>query len=124
GVELVPLDRPGQTGREVLRDHAEHVDGVLRGAELRRVGQLEVGEVARVQPAADRRRDDVDPLVYARLADTLRTQDLVRRGVDDELERHRARSRVVAGVVARVRVDDTDVATGRACTALAPPGGC
>src|SRR5690606_19741510 len=64
------------------------------------------------------------PLVYARLADTLRTQDLVRRGVDDELERHRARSRVVAGVVARVRVDDTDVATGRACTALAPPGGC
>src|SRR5690606_8670819 len=58
------------------------------------------------------------------LAHTLRAEDLVRRSVDDELERHRARSRVVAGVVARVRVDDTDVTTCRARTALAPPGGC
>ena len=97
---------------QVVGDVAEHVDGVLGRGELRRVGQLEVGEGARGEAAGDRGRDDVDALVDAVAADALGAEDRVGVGVDEQLQAHPLGAGVVGRVRRRVRVDDA-VAGGR-----------
>ena len=108
---------------QVPVDVAQHVDRVLGGRELRRVGQFEVGQLAGGDAARDRRGDHVDALVDAVLAHALGTEDGVRVGIDQQLEAHRGAARVVARVIGRVRMDDPHGSTRSPQPLLVPAGG-
>ena len=121
-VEFVPLEG-ALAGDHVVVDEAGHVDRVLRGAELRCVGQLEVRQVGGGEAGAHGGGDDVDTLVDALPTHGLCAEDEVGVGVDDDLEVDGLGTGVVAGVVGRVQVDDAQVLPGGARPALVPADG-
>ena len=59
-------------------DHAGQVHGILGGAELRRVAELGLREVAHRSAHLDRRGDHVDALLDALEPDRLRAEDAAR----------------------------------------------
>jgi hypothetical protein len=73
--EVVPTRERHQAVEMIHGDHAGQVDGILGGAELRRIAELRLREIANRGVHLDRGRDDVDPFVHPFQADGLRPQD-------------------------------------------------
>ena len=112
--------RAGQdelAGQDVVGDHAGLVNGVLGLAVGRRVGEVQVDKVRRLQARAHRGGDHVDAPVHAVGAHGLRAEDRS-VGADVHEDVHGLRSGEIARVLVGVRVH-REVARARRVQGLA-----
>ena len=110
--QLAPIDDLVEAREHVAGDVAGDVDGILRRAEGRRIGELEIGQVLHPQAGFDRRGDDVDALVHPVRADRLRAEDAAVEA-EDQLQAELP----AAGIIGRMRAgmnDDRAVGDARA----------
>ena len=92
------LDEPHEAVQDVFREVAGRVDGILRSARLRRVAEIEIGQVADVRAEAHRGAEDVDALVGSVTADGLSAKEST-FGVEDDLKKKRNAARIPADMI-------------------------
>src|SRR5579885_3425677 len=103
--QLLRLDLLNCPFQHVAACHARQIDGVLGGAERRRVGKLEIGQIPDGHAGLHGRGDHVDALMGAILADHLRAQELPAFLAEEDLHRQPLRARIIAGMQERMNVD-------------------
>ena len=91
--------------QQVSADEPGHVDRILRRAVRRGVREFEMLEVLDRHSGTDSDGEDVDALVDAVDPDGLRAEELAALSVEQHLEMHRMRSRVVRRMPVRMDMD-------------------